>query len=291
MPAYSMTELCDACLSLKLGSPPRPQPPSMDPEDTPEDMPPPRPYVGPTAVPSFPPPKSRSCSPPRPPRPLEPPPRFTSDSPPQLKVVNIINILNILIVAPRTSHHEDMTAPPPPPPPEMPPRTAPPPPPRPSYVAEQTENMQGGRPSPIPTARQFALFHESMTKANLSSYSGYRGYWLYTSKFGEITENAPFGENLWQGLTDIFVQYRYNYNMNGEKRYGWFVAPASFSKKASETPRGPSDHIFYPCVVTVVFFQGQVWFLMACLHILLISSKPWYIHCSRFIDARDLLIV
>ena len=109
----------------------------------------------------------------------------------------------------------------------------------------------------------------------------------YVKEFGLIDDQHPFGRQVWTGLINLFSQYRYSYRVHdGRWMMGWFQAPHNFSTRAAMTPVDPlRDTIFYPACFFIFGDGSEV--VMACEAILLLGSKPWWVHPSRVRNFRE----
>ena len=74
----------------------------------------------------------------------------------------------------------------------------------------------------------------------------------------------------------------------GEVWMGWFACPAPFSKAGALEALDPDGYreFYYPAVF-VLELEGEA-AKRACAHTLLKSSKPWLLHRSRILNARQL---
>ena len=108
----------------------------------------------------------------------------------------------------------------------------------------------------------------------------------YTSIYGIISDEYPWGHAIWQGLKmEIKEGMRRPWN-GGPQHYsgyrargGYFRAPAHFSKRDALQPYDAGcDHLSYPAVFVEV---SEDVYIMWCLAIVIRRSKGWWVHASR----------
>ena len=115
------------------------------------------------------------------------------------------------------------------------------------------------------------------------------GMLRYIESFGLINTiqgaNHPsgdgWGKDVWSGMGVLEQRYVHLHRMGGRLVHGWFLLPRPFSRRragehASTDEPGPAQ--YYPALFAI--FPGEH-FRMACLHILLMNCKPWWVHESR----------
>ena len=107
----------------------------------------------------------------------------------------------------------------------------------------------------------------------------------YMSKFGVITEEHPFGDTVWAGMTELFYkEYDHkHYFTGGNLLIGWFLLPSAFSKQNARKPPQAGDKVWYPAVFCD--YGGEDLY-MACLHIVLVGCRPWQVSRSRTAHLR-----
>ena len=68
---------------------------------------------------------------------------------------------------------------------------------------------------------------------------------------------------------------------------GWFACPVPFSKAGALEALDPDGYreFYYPSVF-VLELEGEA-AKMACAHILLKCARPWLLHRSRILNARQ----
>ena len=124
---------------------------------------------------------------------------------------------------------------------------------------------------------QAMLYHRLGQTLNLS-LAGFDVH-SYTSLYGTLSEQCPFGDRVWAGLRADFSCYRYAYQMHGCRRLDWFLCPRNFSRANAGRPVVPGDSVWYPAVFCDWGEQEHV--QMACLQIVLVGCRPWRVHRSR----------
>ena len=122
-----------------------------------------------------------------------------------------------------------------------------------------------------------------------------RGWQCWVQTFGELgnERHTMFGEYVFRGMAAWFQnQYIHRHRMATpeELTIGWFQLPAHFSRAAAAAPATEHDVVFYPAIFSETWVQGNL-VPMACLHIVVMSSRPWYVHVSRAHSTRTLRIV
>jgi len=111
------------------------------------------------------------------------------------------------------------------------------------------------------------------------------GLVAYTNQFGElgeIYEGHQFGKKVWRGMLNMYMHhYRYNYRFPdfSNLTLGWFCMPIEFSRSSAALPYMQGrDKVWYPAVFG--WQEGEL-IIMACLHIVLRNSRPWWVHVTR----------
>jgi len=116
--------------------------------------------------------------------------------------------------------------------------------------------------------------------------TGHGGVMWYISHFGLIdSTQGGWGRDVWSGMGVLQQRYTYMYMMEGKLVRGWFVLPRPFSRGQAQRPvweDRPEPMQFYPAIFAI--FPDSMHHRMACLHILIASSKPWWIHESRMVN-------
>ena len=112
-----------------------------------------------------------------------------------------------------------------------------------------------------------------------------RGWQNWVQTFGEMgnERSTMFGEYVWSGMAAWFQNryiHRHRMATPEELTIGWFQLPADFSRAAAQAPATEYDFHFYPAIFSETWVQGDL-VPMACLHIVVVSSRPWYVHVSR----------
>ena len=99
-------------------------------------------------------------------------------------------------------------------------------------------------------------------------------------RFGRMTQEAPWGDNVWAGMLALYrSNYRHQWRMGSVLFFAWFLKPFEFSQRNSRLPPGPSDTEWYPAIFTDDEWQGL--FGMTCLHIVIVGCRPWWVHPAR----------
>ena len=111
---------------------------------------------------------------------------------------------------------------------------------------------------------------------------------LYQTKFGNLTENKPFGINVYKGMVSEFenkyrMQQKKAWQLDHCKRYlGTFKSPGHFSKNNALQEYNHATDCFetqYPAMFFVDPRTGEVW--MVCLKMVLQLAVSWQVHPSR----------
>ena len=149
-----------------------------------------------------------------------------------------------------------------------------------------------------PTAEEFGVFKRTMAILN----TGDVNYRDYASIMGPTTVDAEWGASHWWGMLNILLP---RYNLHPPRRgilgpiqfIGWFAKPVPFSEAQAGLPEHMDDlrldrRTWYPAVfsawsdseITVdtdgcIVPVGSV--RMACLHILWMHTRAWWVHPSR----------
>ena len=108
----------------------------------------------------------------------------------------------------------------------------------------------------------------------------------YTSIYGIISDEYPWGHAIWQGLKMEITEGMGRSWNGGPQHYsgrrargGYFRAPAHFSKRDALQPYDAGcDHLSYPAVFVEV---SEDVYIMWCLAIVIRRSKGWWVHASR----------
>ena len=107
----------------------------------------------------------------------------------------------------------------------------------------------------------------------------------YTALYGTLSEQSPFGDRVWAGLAKDFLLYQYAYQMTGRRYMGWFLCPRSFSRAHAGQPRVVGDSEWYPAVFCGN--KNEV-MQMACLHIVLIGCRIWWVDSDRIVIVGEM---
>ena len=106
----------------------------------------------------------------------------------------------------------------------------------------------------------------------------------YIERFGHITNTHYFGDKVFEGMLDLIRRGTYKYSQHlthqGRLSMGWFQCPHKFSKHEARCPPSAEDDTFYPAIF-VENGVNHIEIKMACLHIVIQSVKPWFVHISR----------
>jgi len=113
----------------------------------------------------------------------------------------------------------------------------------------------------------------------------------YIATFGLVLDEAShngFGEDLWNGMYRLLDRYRRRSSFT-PTHLGWFLLPRPFSKQQAERPMTEDEFgetSYYPAFFHVyVNGYGHETAQMACLHILWVGCRGWWIHGSRMTNA------
>lgn len=133
---------------------------------------------------------------------------------------------------------------------------------------------------------QVLLYEHAQTTLNI------RGIPMaaYIQQYGPLSIQSPFGEFHWAGLLRQFMGYRWRHTLGDLEHLVvcWVLIPARFGRQDAALPPGPSDHQYYPAVV---WMHSTGLARMACLHIAIMSSRPWWIHAERVFYPRAFMEV
>jgi len=152
---------------------------------------------------------------------------------------------------------------------------------------QQQQHHQGVFLQPQVLSADIRCYHDVFNILNLDPV-----FWSaekYINKFGVITEQHRFGDKVWPGMLDSFSrEYSYKYNFTGgDLMIGWFMCPCHFSKANALQPPQAGDTVWYPAVFCD---KGGDVLLMACLHIVLLNSRPWHVYRGRTLHLRFAVI-
>ena len=137
--------------------------------------------------------------------------------------------------------------------------------------------------SPQQYLEQQVLVSRLAVRLNLTFSSDFSQRYVRT--FGFIDESCGgFGSDLWLGMHRLFAQY-HRLGSFRPTHLGWFVLPNPFSRHqagrpTSEDAAGPAT--YYPAFFHVYSTDG---YYMACLRILWIGCRSWWVHPSRMVNA------
>ena len=115
----------------------------------------------------------------------------------------------------------------------------------------------------------------------------------YIERFGLINStqraNLPYGDgwgkDVWSGMGVLQQRYVHMHKMGGRLVHGWFLLPRPFSQAQAGLPAyedEPGIEQYYPALFGI--FPDSMCYYMACLHILLVNCKPWWVHHSRVMN-------
>jgi hypothetical protein len=115
----------------------------------------------------------------------------------------------------------------------------------------------------------------------------------YIERFGLINStqraNLPYGDgwgkDVWSGMGVLQQRYVHMQKMSGRLVHGWFLLPRPFSQAQAGLPASedePGSAQYYPALFAI--FPNSMLYRMACLHILLVNCKPWWVHDSRVVN-------
>ena len=115
----------------------------------------------------------------------------------------------------------------------------------------------------------------------------------YIERFGLINStqraNHPYGDgwgkDVWSGMGVLQQRYVHMHKMGGRLVHGWFLLPRPFSQAQAGLPASedePGIEQYYPALFGI--FPDSMCYYMACLHILLVNCKPWWVHHSRVVN-------
>ena len=110
----------------------------------------------------------------------------------------------------------------------------------------------------------------------------------YVSQFGAVSSGAPFGDNVWHGMSTLFndlLMFRSHrsspsrFGAPGPWAAGWFIPPRPFTSQNALLPVDALPEAEpYPAFV---FFDADGWVYMWCLAIRIQYSRLWCVHRSR----------
>ena len=115
----------------------------------------------------------------------------------------------------------------------------------------------------------------------------------YIETFGLINStqraNHPYGDgwgkDVWSGMGVLQQRYLHMHRMVGRRVHGWFLLPRPFSQAQAGLPASedePGIEQYYPALFGIV--PDSKSYYMACLHILLVNCRPWWVHHSRVMN-------
>ena len=153
-----------------------------------------------------------------------------------------------------------------------------------------------------PTLNQLIIFNRSMGILNTRGTS----YSHYASIMGPTTEDAEWGTRFWWGILHHLLP---RYNQQPPRRgllgpiqfAGWFAKPVPFSENQAQMHADTDDLRFetrtwYPAVFSLwadgeYFVDADGYIVpiegarMACLNILWLRTRAWWVHYSRVRNA------
>ena len=92
-----------------------------------------------------------------------------------------------------------------------------------------------------------------------------------------------WGDRVWQGLAQMFFnQYQYAYLFSNDATrltVGWFLCPSNFGRANAQAAATQGDRFWFPAVFEDT--DDPYTIRMACLNIVINSSRPWWVHRSR----------
>ena len=151
-------------------------------------------------------------------------------------------------------------------------------------AGEEAPHRAAQQPSPRPPLR----IDVEATQRAVRRLNVHVDVHSYVSRFGVVSSGAPFGDNVWHGMSMLFndlLMFRSHrsspsrFGAPGPWAAGWFIPPRPFG---SDNAMLPVDALPegepYPAFV---FFDADGWVYMWCLAILIQYSRWWRVHRSR----------
>ena len=134
---------------------------------------------------------------------------------------------------------------------------------------------------------QSVLYDE--ISAVLNSYHR-KGLLGYIQQYGALSAEHRFGEHVWHGLGREYDIYPFRHLMDDVNtlEMAWFLLPQNCSKDAARLPPRVGDHRWYPTVCTRTTGGER---RVACQHMLMEGTRPWWVHEDRIAQARPLMDV
>ena len=136
---------------------------------------------------------------------------------------------------------------------------------------------------------QMRLYHQISTKLCIQAVIPMEAY---IQRNGPLSDEHPFGEFHWRGLIEEYMRYSWQHLLAEihNLQIGWVLIPRSFSQHNAMMPSCPGDSMYYPAVIDQDPEYGQL-ARMACKHIAIMSTRPWWIHVSRLCQLRSFMDV
>ena len=127
---------------------------------------------------------------------------------------------------------------------------------------------------------QTVLYRQIATRLNIQGHA----MEAYIARNGPLSAQEPFGEFHWRGLLIEFMEYRWRHVMGNVEslEVGWVLIPAEFSRAEAQLGPLPADYEFYPAII----WRDARWARIACKHIAVMNSRPWWVHLDRLFQLR-----
>ena len=109
----------------------------------------------------------------------------------------------------------------------------------------------------------------------------------YERIFGQVSDEFPFGNNVYKGMTELFTQYvkstKQGWHLAGAHKFlGSFKAPGTFSKDNARSKFTEYDELHGTTYPAMFFRDPDSLFLyMLCLKQVIAKMKYWYVDPSR----------
>ena len=136
---------------------------------------------------------------------------------------------------------------------------------------------------------QMRLYHQISTKLCIQAANPMEAY---IQRNGLLSDEHPFGEFHWRGLIEEYMRYSWRHKLAEmhNLQIGWVLIPRSFSQHNAMLPSCPVDSMYYPAVIDQDPEYGQQ-ARMACKNIVIMNTRPWWIHVSRLCQLRPFVDV
>ena len=144
-------------------------------------------------------------------------------------------------------------------------------------------------PAALDHTLQMCLYHQISTKLCIQ---GAIPMEAYIQRNGPLSYEHPFGEFHWRGLIEEYMAYRWQHLLAEISilKIGWVLIPGSFSRDNAAMPPCPGDSMYYPAVIEQDPQYGEL-ARMACKHIAIMNSRPWWLHVSRLCQLQSFTAV